>query len=55
MATMKGASSYEVWVDRLDVPTSHINGTTIVSITSYVPQFANGRYQVWFEPSRPTD
>lgn len=44
---MKGASTYEVWVDRLDVPTSHINGTTIVSTTSYVPQFANGRYQVW--------
>lgn len=44
---MKGATTYEVWVDRLDVPTSHINGTTIVSTTSYVPQFANGRYQVW--------
>ncbi|MBL8809681.1 MAG: hypothetical protein JNM43_05845 [Planctomycetaceae bacterium] len=46
-SAMKGASTYEVWVDRLDVPTSHINGTTIVSSTSYVPQFANGRYQVW--------
>ncbi|MFN9720516.1 MAG: ELWxxDGT repeat protein [Planctomycetota bacterium] len=44
---MKGAATYEVWVDRLDVPTSHINGTSIVSTTNYVPQFANGRYMVW--------
>ncbi|MEY3458493.1 MAG: Cyclolysin, partial [Planctomycetota bacterium] len=44
---IKGASTYEVWVDRLDVPTSHINGTTIVYSTSYVPQFPNGRYVVY--------
>lgn len=46
-AAMSGASSYEVWIDRLDVPTSKINGTTIVTTTSYVPQFSNGRYVVW--------
>ncbi len=44
---MKGAAIYEVWVDRLDTSTSHINGNTGVSATSYVPQLPNGRYQVW--------
>ena len=45
--SMQGAASCEVWIDRLDVPTSKINGTTIVTTTSFVPQFSNGRYQVW--------
>ena len=44
---LKGASMYEIWVDRIDVPTSHINGLTTVSSSRYVAQFPNGRYQIW--------
>jgi ELWxxDGT repeat protein len=45
---LPGAVRYDVWIDRLDVPTSQIYRNTNVSGTSVTPtSLPNGRYRVW--------
>jgi ELWxxDGT repeat protein len=45
---LPGAVTYDVWIDRLDVPTSQIYRNTNVSGTSVTPTtLPSGRYRVW--------
>ena len=46
---LKGAAKYDVWIDRLDVPTAQIFRDTNVVGTSVTPPSLpnNGRYRVW--------
>lgn len=46
---LKGAAKYDVWIDRLDVPTAQIFRDSNVTGTSVTPPSLpnNGRYRVW--------
>ena len=45
---LPGAVKYDVWIDRLDVPTSQILRDPNVTLTSLTPTtLPNGRYRVW--------
>ena len=44
---LKGATSYEVWVDRTDIPASHVNGQTLVTESRFVLPYSVGQYKIW--------